>query len=267
NNDAAHLLGQYAGQSFDKLHSPTQNRVIMEALHQDFASHYAANPDSYVNIGPNATDKRSREIWAMLPEQTRYEAEAIWGAGNGLKVRSDLVNLVFGFRKYSIGEAFDKADNEQNAVESFITGTMQSILGDTAKQKTVVGERAVQETMSLVKDFIVIRNVKTMVNNQLGNFTLLKAYGVPVQDIIKNTKVAIQAGLSYRKNAALLMKLQHEQRAGLGDFDANEQKIIQLEDQLARNPLREFIEEGTLPSIVDDIDMADTNYTYASGLR
>ena len=265
NNNGAHLLGQYAGQSFDKLHSPTQNRVIMDALHQDFTENYAKSPISYVDIGPMAKDARGREIWAMLPEQTRYEAEAVWGAGNGMKVRSDLVNLVFGFRKYSIGEAFDKS--QQNAVESMITGMMQTLLGDKAKQRTVQGERVVQEAMALFKDIIVIRNVKTMVNNQISNFILLKAYGVPMGDIIKNTKVALQAGLSYRKNTALLLKLQHEQRAGLGDYDALEQKIIQLEDQLARNPLREFIEAGTMPSIVDDVDTSDTNYTYASGLQ
>ncbi|XAG95355.1 virion-associated RNA polymerase [Erwinia phage MIF8] len=266
NHDFAHLLGQYAGQSFDKMHSPSQNSLVMGALHEDFQSNYARSPERYVEIGPNASNERSREIWRMLPEQTRMEAESIWGAGNPMLVRSDLVNLVFGFRKFSIGTSFDKDPAERNQTERFITGIAEAVLGDKAKLRTVQGERGVQEVMSFFRDVIVIRNVTTLMRNQMGNFTLLKAYGVPASDIVKDTKLALQAGLSYRKNTAMLLKLQQQQRAGLGDFDKLEQQIIQIEDQLARNPIRDFIDEGMMPSIVDDVDTTDNSYTYASGL-
>lgn len=88
-----------------------------------------------------------------------------------------------------------------------------------------------------------------------------------LKDIAVNTKIAVQAGLSYRKNMALMLKYQQQQRAGLGDYNTLEQKIIQLEDQIARNPFKGFIEEGMMPSIVDDVDVSDTGYTYASGLQ
>lgn len=270
NNDFAHLLGQYAGQNFDKLHSPTQNRVVMEALNQDYKSNYAAAPERYVAIGPQATDARAREIWAMLPEQTRYDAQQIWGAGEPMQVRSDLVNLVFGFRKLTVATAFDKDAQDRNMAESLATTIFNTIGGLTNSNGKVIAsqtERAAQEGISLFKDIVVLRNVSTLVRNLLGNVALLKAYGVSPTDIIKNTKVALQAGLSYRKNTALLLKYQQQQRAGLGNFDQLEQRIIQLEDQLARNPLREFIDAGTMPSIVDDVDTSDTSYTYASGLQ
>lgn len=265
NNDFAHLLGQYAGQTFDKEHSPEQNRQVLEALYEDHKANFAKSPERYVAIGPMAKDERSREIWAMLPNQTRFEAEQLWGAGNPMQVRADLVNMVFGFRKLTIGNAFDKV--EQNQAEALVTSTLSAMFGDQAKVKAVQGERAIQEMMSFFKDIIVIRNVSTMMRNQMSNLTLLKAYGVPMGDIARNTKKAIQAGLSYRKNMALMLKYQQQQRAGLGDYDAHEQRILQLQDQLARNPLADFIEQGTMPSIVDDVDVSDNNYTYASGLQ
>ncbi|AWD92544.1 virion RNA polymerase [Pectobacterium phage Nepra] len=270
NNDFAHLLGQYAGQNFDKQHSPDQNRMVMEALNQDYKSNYAASPERYVAIGPQVADARAREIWAMLPEQTRYDAEQIWGAGEPMQVRSDLVNLVFGFRKLTVANAFDKPDADRNMVESLATSVFNTLGLLTNRNGKVLAsqtERAAQEGVGLLKDIIVLRNVSTLMRNLVGNAALLKAYGVSPIDIVKDTKVALQAGLSYRKNTALLLKYQQQQRAGIGNFEQLEQRIIQLEDQLARNPLRDFINEGTMPSIVDDVDTADTAYTYTSGLQ
>lgn len=270
NNDFAHLLGQYAGQNFDKQHSPDQNRMVMEALNQDYKSNYAAAPERYVAIGPQSADARSREIWAMLPEQTRYDAEQIWGAGEPIQVRSDLVNLVFGFRKLTVANAFDKDAQDRNLVESLATSVFDTIGLLTNRNGKVLAsqtERAAQEGVGLLKDIVVLRNVSTLARNLAGNAALLKAYGVSPIDIVKDTKVALQAGLSYRKNTALLLKYQQQQRAGIGNFEQLEQRIIQLEDQLARNPLRDFINEGTMPSIVDDVDTADTAYTYTSGLQ
>lgn len=267
NNDFAHLLGQYAGQNFDKLHSPTQNRVVIEALHEDYKSNYAANSERYVAIGPQATSERAREIWAMLPEQTRYDAQQIWGAGEPMQVRSDLVNLVFGFRKLTVATAFDKDAQDRNMVESLATSVFSTLAGNQGKIYAAKTERTVQEAMSIFKDVVVLRNVSTLMRNLLGNVALLKAYGVSPVDIIKDTKLALQAGLSYRKNTALLLKYQQQQRAGLGNYEQHEQRILQLEDQLARNPLREFINEGTMPSIVDDVDTSDNAYTSTSGLQ
>lgn len=270
NNDFSHLLGQYAGQNFDKLHSPTQNRVVMQALHEDYRSNYAANPERYVAIGPQSKDARAREIWAMLPEQTRYDAQQIWGAGEPLQVRSDLVNLVFGFRKLTVANAFDKDAQDRNMAESLATSvfnTLGLLTNSNGKVMAAQTERGVQEGVGFLKDIIVLRNVSTLTRNLIGNAALLKAYGVSPVDIVKNTKLALQAGLSYRKNTALLLKYQQQQRAGIGNFEQLEQKIIQLEDQISRNPLKEFIEAGTMPSIVDDVDVADTAYTYASGLQ
>lgn len=270
NNDFAHLLGQYAGQNFDKLHSPTQNRVVMEALHEDYRSNYAANPERYVAIGPQVADARSREIWAMLPQQTRYDAESIWGAGEPLQVRSDLVNLVFGFRKLTVANAFDKDAQDRNMAESLATSvfnTLGLLTNSNGKVMAAQTERGVQEGVGLLKDIIVLRNVSTLMRNLLGNVALLKAYGVSPTDIVKDTKTALQAGLSYRKNTALLLKYQQQQRAGIGNYEQLEQKVIQLEDQLSRNPIKDFIEAGTMPSIVDDVDTADTAYTYTSGLQ
>ncbi|QHJ80470.1 MAG: hypothetical protein [Bacteriophage sp.] len=267
NNDFAHLMGQYAGQTFDKQHSPTQNRMIMEALHQDFKSNYAANPERYVAIGPMAKDARSREIWAMLPANTRYEAEQIWGAGEPMMVRGDIQNLVFGFRKLSVANAFDTDVSDRGMVASLTASVFESLAGSKGKAYAVRGERGIQELMAFFKDVVVIRDVTTLMRNLAGNATLLKAYGVSPVDIVRDTKTALQAGLSYRKNMALLLKYQQQQRAGLGDFDKLEQAIIQVEDQLSRNPLKGFIDEGMMPSIVDDVDIGDTQYTYASGLQ
>jgi len=267
NNDFADLLGTYAGQSIDKQQSPKQNQVVLDAAYEDYSNNYKLNPDAYMHIGPQAATERGREIWAMLPQDSKQHAAQQWGDGNGMYIRNDLVNLTFGFRKYSLGEMFDKDQDQRNFVESMLTSTLEGILGVNAKAYTVKTQRGVHELMSLFKDIVVVRNVKTLVGNQISNSAILTAYGVSPVDNVKWSKEALQSGISYRKNMALILKYQAMQRAGVGDSNVLDQQILQVQDQINRNPLKEFIERGAMPTIVEDLSSDSGDYTYASSLK
>ena len=266
NNDFAQLLGAYASTNFNKVTVPQQNNRVVDAAYEDYKENFSKNPRAYVTVGPNTTDIGLREVWAMLPESTRKHITETWGK-DGMQVRNDVLLTMFGYRKYSLNQSFDKLDETKSTFEKLYTGIMYELFGNNAKIRGVQGERAWQEGVRLMKDIIVIRNVKTMLANTMSNAMLLMAHGVSTTDIVKDTLLSVRSGLQYRRDMATLLSAQQKQRAGVGDFNQLEQVILKAQDSLARNPLASFIEEGMMPTIVEDVEVETDHYSYKSKLQ
>lgn len=266
NNDFADLVGRLAGQNIDKGDAPSQNAQILEALHEDSKANILKNPNAYFEIGPNAPTERGREIWAMMPYESRTKATSLWGADR-MYIRNDLVNLTFGFRKYSLANIFDVDPEQRNIAQGVAAGLLEAAFGDKAKAYVIKGERGIQEFMQVYKDVIVIRNLKTQFSNIMSNTALLAAYGVNPVRMVKDIRTALVAGIDYRKQYSLLLKYQQQQRAGIGDFAQMESLINETQDRLNANPLAKFIQAGMMPTIVEDVQPDADGYTYGSKIR
>lgn len=266
NNDFAKLVGRLAGQNIDKGDAPSQNAKILEALHEDSKANILKNPNAYFEIGPNAPTERGREIWAMMPYESRTKATSLWGADR-MYIRNDLVNLTFGFRKYSLANIFDVDPEQRNIAQGVAAGLLEAAFGDKAKPYVIKGERGIQEFMQFYKDVIVIRNLNTQFNNIMCNAALLTLYGVNPVRMVKDIRTALVAGNDYRKQYSLLLKYQQQQRAGIGNFAQMESLINETQDRLNANPLAKFIQAGMMPTIVEDVQPDADGYTYGSKIR
>lgn len=266
NNDFSELLGAYAATNFNKVTVPEQNNKVVDAAYQDYKDNFASNPRAYVTVGPNSKEPGLQETWAMLPEATRKHIEATFGP-DGMIVRNDVLLTMFGYRKYSLNQAFDKMPEARNMFETIYTDIMNTFFGNKARLRGVQGERAWQEAVSTMKDIIVIRNVKTMVANTISNALLLSAHGVSFSDIAKDTATSIRAGIQYRRDMANLLAIRQKQKAGIGDFNKLEQEALRFEDSMSRNPLADFINEGMMPTIVEDLDPSNDHYSYKSKMQ
>lgn len=266
NNDFADLVGRLAGQNIDKGDAPSQNAKILEALHEDSKANILKNPNAYFEIGPNAPTERGREIWAMMPYEARTKAASLWGSDR-MYIRNDLVNLTFGFRKYSLANTFDVDPEQRNIAQGVAAGLLEAAFGDKAKAYVIKGERGIQEFMQTYKDVIVIRNLKTQFSNIMSNTALLAAYGVNPVRMVKDIRTALVAGIDYRKQYSLLLKYQQQQRAGIGNFAQMESLINETQDRLNANPLAKFIQAGMMPTIVEDVQPDADGYTYGSKIR
>lgn len=266
NNDFADLVGRLAGQNIDKGDAPSQNAKILEALHEDSTANILKNPNAYFEIGPDAPSERGREIWAMMPYEARTKAASLWGSDR-MYIRNDLVNLTFGFRKYSLANTLDVDPEQRNIAQGVAAGLLEAAFGNKAKSYVIKGERGIQEFMQTYKDLIVIRNLKTQFSNIMSNTALLAAYGVNPVRMVKDIRTALVAGIDYRKQYSLLLKYQQQQRAGIGDFAQMESLINETQDRLNANPLAKFIQAGMMPTIVEDVQPDADGYTYGSKIR
>jgi hypothetical protein len=282
-NRFENVLGALSGSIFDKATSREQNKEAILALREQYELEYATRADSYILVGERSTDPEMRAIWNLLPENTRRDARAIWGR-NGMMVRSDSLDLMFGYRKVSLAAMFQKDPDARNKLESLFVGVMETVLANYAgykhglspadaqayaKRAAVMitrGERAWQELVHEAKDIIVVKTGFVMLGNIWSNLSLLAMSGVSLKDILHHHLVAMKGATAYQTDSKRLADLQTMLELGhtLGNEEEIKREIVMLKDAIARNPVKELIDAGLMPTIVEDVAADDDLYSYKS---
>ena len=283
------LLGMIAGSTFDKQASLEVNTQTFEALREIDKAERNLNPDGFVLIGPNVMrdvldahgmpvldatgqvkrepDIELRQIWSMLPEDTRKVARSLWGR-EGMWVRKDQLTTVFGYRKYSLADALRKDPSQRNVMERLFAEFAEFALGDKATLRVAQGERVWQDVVREMKDTIVVKSITVSLGNISSNISLLLAQGVPLKDILRGHLVALRGARAYMADQDELQRLQSIVDNGLAGtrLASMVNEINRLQDSLNRNPVKELIDAGLMPTIVEDIAEEDDMYSYKSAL-
>lgn len=299
------LMGALEGSMFDKQATVDQNAQAVKALREIYDAQYGKDPDAFVTIGPDSADPELRQIWALMPEATRAEIRRVWGT-KSIRVRSDMLDIMFGYRKLSLSNMFKRVADERdrlrklgnanahrealkvlenNPVQKLTVGVIENLLTSYARtrgksrdeaerfaQRATVylmrSERVWQEVVREIKDIIVVKTGIVLVGNMWSNTTLLTIEGVPIKDQVHHQLVALKGATAYRDDSEELARLQALLDSGLAGTEEAEirSQILRLKDSLARNPVRELIEAGLMPTIVDDVQLHDDPFTYKSWL-
>lgn len=261
------VLGALAGSIYDKETSQEQNRKVVDALHQQYQQEFAHRSASYVRIGPDSTDPEYREIWKLLPETTKQAVREIWGT-EGMMVRVDLLDINFGYRKSSLSDLFNKDQIHKKLAPKLFVMFAEEIWGEKAGLRVRQIEDAWQEIIRETKDILVVKTGITLMGNVMSNLSELLWFGVSPKDILHHHRVAMRGVANYRKDSAQLSDIQRQLASGYSHINRAEleREVIRLEDAIARNPVRELIESGLMPSIVEDVAAEDDLYSYKSRL-
>lgn len=269
-NDMDHVLGVLAANTYDKETTGEHNEKIIRGLFQQWQAEKATSADAYILFGPASADKSVQEQWRLLPNETRNMVEAVWGS-QGMMIRRDTFDLHFGYRKWSLTQAMAKDSKDRNGWEKFIAWLGLEVFGLTPKgmRKVLAAEDMVEALSKEIKDFLVVKSGVTLLGNIMSNLTLLWAYGVPVGDILRHHRTALKGALDWHKDSSELRRLQTMRDSGyvVGTLDELNQRIAMLEGQMARNPVRETMLAGMMPTIVEDVDAEDDPYSYKSRLQ
>lgn len=261
------ILGTMAGSVFDKVAAPVQNRKVVEALHEQYKAEFAERPESYLTVGPKSNDPQLREIWALLPESTKKAVREVWGK-DSMQVRTDLLDINFGYRKLSISDAFDKDETQRTFVEKMFVEIMSYGFKAEAKLQARKAEDIWQAVVKATKGNLVVRSWSTMSGNLRSNFSQLVLMGVNPIAIAKGHNVAFKGARDYKRDTARIFELQHAMQTGYMapgmTKNQAEHEIVRLQDSINRNPVKPLIDAGLMPTIVEDIDTNDDIYSYQS---
>lgn len=245
-----------AGDIAVKQNMKETNKEVINALFEQYKEDFSKNSEMYVKISPFHPDEKIREIYAMLPRDAKeYAAQAFKGLP---LVRKDQIDLLFGYRKYSIRETLAKNPKERLAVNNLLIGMLTKVCGGTPSMwaKVVTAENTIQEIVKYVKDVIVIRSAIVTIGNTYSNLQQLWLSGVSLKDIVTNYTQAFEAYRKYKKfdkeRRLVALKLQNKILSDKAKKKL-ETQLIKLEDELVNNPLTELIDNGVLPNIVEDM--------------
>lgn len=267
NNDFTDLLGAFAASGYTKIANQVQIENVVDALHEDYKKASTFDANKFVYVSYNSTDPVAYEAWNRLSNETKEKVKQVWG-DYGMWVSNDAFLTVFGYTKKSLAvDAFDKEQSLRNFGEELYVTMMKGLFRGNARIVGARTEKMWQEMVALSKNFIVIRNVSTLAMNLTSNSFLLMAHGVPTSDILKHTRESLQGGMQYRKDIAMLTKLEARQRAGIGDNNELQNQIDRLRNRMDRNPMQAFIDKGMFAGIVEDIDPSQDMYSYQSGAQ
>lgn len=266
NHNFADLLGAFAGTNYYKPVNEEQHIKVAEVLYDDYKKNYAKSPRAYVALSPYSTDPKLVEMWRMLPFSFRQEAIDKFGKGKPIIVRNDVLNIAFGFKKYSLAQMFEKLSGEHNFMEQLFVQFGKLVLGDAAQGKIAKAEHVVQEIVRLAKDIIVIRSISVLWGNVISNFLMLAASGINPVDVLNDWTRGFYNARKYQKTKERLIGLEAKLSMGGNSLEL-ENEISQAQFELDANPLSKYINAGLLSSIVEDVAIQQGDYTYTSEFK
>lgn len=278
NNNFSQLLGTLASNVFDSDSSLELNEKVVRELYDFYHANKAGDARSYVRVSPLSSDPEIREIALKLPKETREAILKVWGP-QGMLVRYDTLDLLFGYRKSSATDAVFRSADEGKYYAKVITDIFSIVFARTSHEgdRTIARERAQrwlnnvgdvwEEIVAETKDIIVMKTGIVLLNNITSNFFELIAYGLTPFEIWKYWRTAILGARAYHRDADKLAYLKHQLEVGYtGNEAETRRQIALLENDIARNPVSKLIEEGLMPTIVEDVASDEDAYSYKSGL-
>jgi len=235
--DIANIMGAMHASIESKANSEAINNEAVRVAHADWVANGEQTPERFI---PISNDPKSPhfETYKLMPKAMRRDVEKLFGKGQPMMIRGELVDIIFGFRKASLANLPGIREVPQFAhVVRLIENGWQEIIA--------------QEKVN-----IVIKTLDVMLNNIISNTILLKVMGISMSDILRDTKEAVDGMNRYQKDFEELIALQKE-LAGDPKKAANVRftsRVEFLRNELKVNPVSELVDEGIFQSITEDID-------------
>lgn len=247
----------------DKVETIPLNSMVVKDLIKDYEELKVKRANDFITV----TRKHPHygEIYSLIPEEMRKELDAYFGPGK-LIVRESVMDLVFGYRNYSL-----TTDGLNSFVTKSIVGIHKVIGYNQGRALTNIrmGEQAWHEFVAEVKSAIVLKTLVLPIN-VLSNLALSWMYGVPIQYTIRKQGEAIVALKDYTAKYGKLAILRRE-RNNIGISKARQieidGEIKQLEFDTENNPVKPLLDKGMLNSIVEDVSLQEDTYSTRSKLN
>ena len=123
------------------------------------------------------------------------------------------------------------------------------------------------EAVSLFKNWIVVRTATVTLNNIISNVLFLRMLGVAYEDIVKDGQQAVNYFYRYQKDKAKLDDLELKRKIeSYKDTKKIDSDIAIIKNRIANNPVLKLIEEGVMQTIIEDVTVDETGYTYKDQL-
>ena len=279
NNDFSYLFAKMHATTAEKMSVPENNKMVLTALKELYDVDFKGKSADYLYVGPNSKVKEYREAYALLPYQTRQDLEAIWGE-KGMFVRKDMLDMVFGYKRVTLGDSMLKSKSEQALFTKGVNKIYEFVLArnGSADEKQAARIRGANQMKLLqryslegvqeIKDIIVLRTGVVLLGNEMSNMSMLYLKGMGFLEAAAEKAKGLEALNVFRAQATELAELELLIETGTNASQHGEyrKRIGFLEESMNKNPVRPLIDAGFMPSIIEDVDTESKDYSYKQEL-
>lgn len=244
-------------------------RTLAQVLAEDAknpTTGFKISPIHFTVINPNSPDPRVQEMLRMMPYEFYQEMQHQFGKGKPFVIRTAVFNSVFGFRKYNVSEMFDKVSGERNYFEKFMVTLYENIYGKQARNKAANHQYVWEWFVAQAKDLIVIRSVKVLIGNIIANALISSAYGITPTELARGMFYAWKEGKAYRQLQAEEQRINFEMLNTTSESQRKKLKaeLVAVRQNMQNSGMHEYMEEGLMSTIVEDIDMGSETKLFKS---
>lgn len=244
-------------------------RTLAQVLAEDAknpTTGFKLSPVHFTVINPNSPDPRVQEMLRMMPYEFYQEMQSQFGKGKPFVIRTAVFNSVFGFRKYNVSEMFDKVSGERNYFEKFMTTLYENIYGKQARNKAANHQYVWEWFVTQAKDLIVIRSVKVLIGNIIANALISSAYGITPTELARGMFYAWKEGKAYRQLQVEEQRIDFELLNTTSESQRKKLKaeLVAVRQNMQNSGMHEYMEEGLMSTIVEDIDMGSETKLFKS---
>lgn len=280
NNKVGKVMGNIASSIVDKSQTPLLNKNAVDAVKAIYEQNFVDNSDAFIEFGPKSSDPEIQERYRLLPETTKAYIREVWGR-DGMMIRNDTYNILFGYRKASLKQVMEMPSEQRGVVKATLAKLMGEYElvddnGHTVKRISsrrgkyfMQAENAWEEIVASVKDFWVIKSFSTLVGNETSNATILYLNGVSPLQIPKLKAAAYQQTKDYirhRREKERLERLVTLGHLSNNDLDTAQQEILHLQALMDASPVSEVMDQGMYQTLVEDVSQEEDPYSYKSQL-
>lgn len=244
-------------------------RTLAQVLAEDAknpTTGFKISPIHFTVINPNSPDPRVQEMLRMMPYEFYQEMQHQFGKGKPFVIRTAVFNSVFGFRKYNVSEMFDKVSGERNYFEKFMVTLYENIYGKQARNKAANHQYVWEWFVTQAKDLIVIRSVKVLIGNIIANALISAAYGITPTELARGMFYAWKEGKAYRQLQAEEQRINFEMLNATSESQRKklQAELVAVRQNMQNSGMHEYMEEGLMSTIVEDIDMGSETKLFKS---
>ena len=229
--DSADVLARMFASIKDKTETKRVNHKAVDAMHEDFVRNFSRFPSDFTKIDPQSGDPEVREMYMMMPKETRlYAAQKF---GGDIWVRTEGLDIIFGKRRFHLAK---------NSYPKMLR----------------IAEEIWKEIVSFAKTNIVIKNPAVITGNVLSNTFVGFLRGVPIEEMVRGQLRGIRLLNNYQKDLTQIERLNARYDAlkatGQDTTDVRA-KISIIKNRLDNSELKPLIDAGLFQTIVEDVNV------------
>lgn len=269
-NGILEVLPRMYGHNIVVTNTGIYNQKVNEALKAGYEyDKKQGQLHTYMEVSPKAPTREGREAYRMMPPEARDHAKTIWG--DKMYVKTSLYEMTFGYRKVSMANILKANSDSPQWAKTLLRSTLGLFLTDAQIIHYIsIGGKVMEEAVDEIKDMIVVRSIKVLIDNLLSNTVqlVLENKGMTISKAVRYTIEGLRLAKRYQENSFKLHRLQYEvsiERNPSKRIELKSSIAILLEEQ-AKNPAKHLIDAGALTAIVEDLGENANPYSYSAKL-